>query len=279
MAEIWALTERERLRRVPHPPSPVAQPPQALGQLPFLCSENLPGASSHIPCSASFSTLGVLKVDLAPGPFHLCPFWDRHPLSAATICANACPSHRKAAVAWKSAAELSQALWESKKKICRWHLLCHFCLLTILHHSSRHPHLPFGQIPVCWREVTIHSRSCWMQQQWIWDMWLSSSKVDALSVSDVGAGGANAHGMEAVPWEPGYSLCSNPYCLPSGILFGTHSFFLSLSFSPLPILWSPNITLVSSCCSPLNVADDGFCCLQPWIQTDFVLGIIRGSEL
>lgn len=41
----------------------------------------------------------------------------------------------------------------------------------------------------------------------------------------------------------------------------------------------PNITLVNSCCSPLNIADDGFYCLQPWIQAEFVLEIIRGSEL
>lgn len=45
--------------------SPVVQPPQVLGQLPLLCSENMPRTSSHTPCSKVFSTLGTLRVDLA----------------------------------------------------------------------------------------------------------------------------------------------------------------------------------------------------------------------
>lgn len=219
------------------PPSPVAQPPQALGQLPLLCSENLPRASSHIPCSTSFSTLGALKVDLAPVPCHLCSFSDRHPISAATVHANACPSHHKTAVAWKPAVELSQALWETKKKC-----VVDVCFVTSVYWPSFT--IPRGN-PISLLDKPLFAGGrkqptpvlagcsssgygkCYLaparRMLFWWVMW---GQVEQMLTA----------------WKPYPENQATPFAViptVSPLEFYSISFFLSLSSSPLPILWSP----------------------------------------
>lgn len=174
MAETWARPERERPRRVPHPPHQWPSLPKLWGSSPFSALRTCPEPQATSP---------------APRPsLPLVPWRLTWPLSHAT-CAHSQTGTLSVQQLYMQmlVPHITRQLWPESllqschrhcgklKKVCSGRLLRHFCLLTILHHSSGQSHLPFGQTPICWWEVTTHSCSCRLQQQWIWDMLLSSS--------------------------------------------------------------------------------------------------------
>lgn len=126
--EVWGQCSFFALRVRPEPRHP---PPQAI--CPALPS--LPVVS--------------MKVDLASAPCHLCSFWDRHILSAITENANARPARHKHppsqgatrdSCGLRVCCRVIMGTVENSKLRKGFAVdICHFCLLTVLHHSSEHP--------------------------------------------------------------------------------------------------------------------------------------------